>query len=770
MKVVLLLSPLALALGCDSTEPSDAGGASGAPPAVVNEQKVHSAPAKDSSFTSFEVTQFRTTDALPDLDVRALRFVGSDLWAGTQSGALRLRPDGAGFELVPSDGKGPVVDFAALGGSVVIARGDHVTVFAASATSSWPVSGQTIAAVATHGADVIIGTDQGVSLISGAGTAPIGPLQGSAVRDLAVLGDVLYVATGAGIRRWDLAGTSALPTWSAPATLPDDDVRAITESSDQSALIVGTALGYARVAADGTATKATAGVGALPAADVRAVSERGGEVLLGHAVGATALSATKTQHRHSLRWTPAEVVTAVALAADGTRFIGTSAGIARHAPGALTLAEKAAALEATTPLYVRMDGFMADEVWWPDPWDHSGSPALSDNDNDGLWTEMQVAAWCFAYATTKDPAFYAKARASMDVMLLQIDVPGASFEAQGKKPGFIARSLVRSDEGAIFDQKKSQPNWHLQEHGGKTYYWKGDTSSDEYTGHFFGIPLFYDLCAQNEQEKADLREHVDLVMSYLVDNGYRLLDLDGEPTAFGDWTGLANAVDGLGPCLAQQLGDCAASFGGEGWLNATEILGFLLAAWHVTGDARYYEEYERLAIDERYAEMVTPRATTLTLSSPKNANHSDHELAILAYFTLLRYEPDATRRAMYQQALTDFYSYEKGERNALEIALMASAIDAIDAEAGAATLREIPMDRRLWLVDNAHRKDAHLSPHLDRFDDPQFESVFPYDEIGELEWNSNLYAVKQGGDGRSVQGVWPFLLPYWSLRYFGALE
>ena len=132
--------------------------------------------------------------------------------------------------------------------------------------------------------------------------------------------------------------------------------------------------------------------------------------------------------------------------------------------------------------------------------------------------------------------------------------------------------------------------------------------------------------------------------------------------------------------------------------------------------------------------------------------------------------PEPPKIARTLRTSRDFYGYEKGERNVLEIALMASAIDDVDAEVGAGTLREIPGDRRQWLMDNTHRKDAKLSPVPDRFDDPQFESVFPYGELGELEWNGNLYGVKQGGDGHAVQGVWPFLLPYWSLRYFGALN
>lgn len=737
----------------------------------VNEQMTHTSAAADVSFDAPEVTQFRTTEVLPNLDVRALGVFAGEVWVGTSGGVAKLLPDGIGFADLALDTGGAAVDFAPLAdGRVAVAGLERVVIAGEGQQEVWPAVGHSLTSIAARGDEVFVGSDGGAYRISAAGLTPLPGLQGLAARDLAVAGNTLHVATSSGVRRFDLANAAAVPSWRAPAELPDDDVRALAVGSDGTTLHVGTALGYARLTPDGTAHVEVAGLNGLAAGNVSALAERGGTLLLGHDIGVTAIEGPKKRHLHSLRWLPGDSVTSVAIAEDGTRFIGTTAGLARHGRETWTLAEKAEHFEQQTDRYLRMDGFMANEVSRSDPWDETQALSRGDNDNDGLWTEMQIAAWCFAYATTKDQRYYQKARRAMDVMLLLVDVPGATFAANGKRPGFIARSLVRSDEGALFESKKGLPNWHLQEHAGHTYLWKDDTSADEYTGHFFGIPIFHDLCAQSDDERAALGARLDLAMSYLVDNGYRLIDLDGAPTTHGDWTGLANAVDGIGPCIQQQLPKCAASFGGEGWLNSIQILGFLLAAWHVTGDDRYRREYLELAVSQRYAEMVAPRSTTLTITSPKLANHSDHELATLAYFTLLRYEPDAARRQLYLKAVRDFYAYEEPERNALHLGLMAGALDDVDAETAAETLREIPFDRRLWRVDNSHRQDAALSPFPDRFGAPQFETVFPYSELGELEWNDNLFAAAQGLDGRVIQSVWPFLLPYWSLRYFRALE
>lgn len=513
------------------------------------------------------------------------------------------------------------------------------------------------------------------------------------------------------------------------------------------------------------------GKDALPNGDLRAVAEAGGVVFTGHGIGATAMSKERKDHYHSLRWLPGEEVTAVAIAEDGTRFAGTHAGLSRITLETRTLADKVAVYDPELPLYWRMDGIVSDEVFYADPWDLSASPGHGDFDNDGLWTEMQIGAWCLAYAETKDESYYEAARKAMDAMFLFFDVPAASFTAKGMKAGFITRSLVRDDEGALFEEKASQSNWHLQEYGGRSYYWKDDTSSDEYAGHYFGIPLFHDLCAKTDEERKAISDRIASSTSYLVDNGYQLIDLDGKPTKFGRWDDLATAVDGdLGACLGAGLPNCASSYGGGGWLNSLEILGHLLAAWHITGDDKFYLEYERLAIDERYGDMVPMTDHTFTVTSRNQQNHSDHELASVAYFTLLRYEPNADRREKWVKSILDFYDWEKLERNALEIGVIASATaDGADFADAARTLQEWPFDRRDWAYDNAHRLDVEVDKSKDRFDNAQFTTVLPYDEMRSLKWNGNPYAVAGGGSGQSVQGPWPFLLPYWMLRHAKAI-
>ncbi|MBM4397890.1 MAG: hypothetical protein FJ087_19670, partial [Deltaproteobacteria bacterium] len=592
----------------------------------------------------------------------------------------------------------------------------------------------------------------------------------------------VYLATGQGLGV--LEGATLSWQKAADGRLPDDDVLSV--SADAGKVVAGCSTGIATVG--GASVKAEKG--GLPAGDVIALAAGG--AILGHARGATVRTGERRDHYVGLRWVPDDRVQAVAMGVDAPApdegpsiWLGTPEGVSRIRLRDTTLAAKAESVFQKLPHFWRMDGFVAPDARVDDGRNPSKWDPLWDSDNDGLWTQMAIGAFCYAYAVTKDEPHYAAARKAMDTMFLEIDVPAADFRKAGLGRGFVTRSLIRDDEGALFDSHATETRWHLVEHtDGHAYYWKDDTSSDETTGHFFGYPLFFDLCAKDDAERAAVAEHAGALASYIVEGGYTLRDLDGQPTSFGHWEPsiIAIAVDGLPACAeaGNSIEDCAyAAFGG-GWLNGIEILGHMLAAWHMTGDPKFKAAYEELCTTHRYCEAVRFHDQIATVVSPRIANHSDHELAMLAYHTLIRYEPDDARRAMWVADLLAFWAWESGgvakagdERQPLWaafVALAAGGEGRADAFADAAqSLREYPGDLVLFRFDNTHRKDAGDWPN-DRFDDPQFDTVFPYDEIAQMWWNGNPYNKVDGGDGRSLQGPMAFLLAYWAQRYAGMLQ
>lgn len=743
------------------------------------EEKGHSATRTDTPFTYEVPTLFRTTDVLPHLDVRALAWAGGRLHAGTSSAVLVFDPAAERFvaHADPRAAGLAVADLAVADDALVIAAGAEVRLLG-TAGATWTAT-VAVRAVASGEGAIWFATEDGVwRWAPPADAALIGRVRGG--RDLLVASRRLLVATEAGI----VSFATGAPFASGPTLAAGHDVRALSALGDGVQVHAAAARGLLRIDVGAeTADLVAPTAGGLPAADLTAITALpSGVILVGHSVGASALSATVPAHRsrvdhyHSLRWLPDERVTAVALEEDGTRWIATRAGISRVAFATTTLAERAARFEAIVDAkHWRMDGFVDDDVNLADPWDPDSGFSHDDKDNDGLWTQMQIGPWCLAYSLTKDERYYQRARKAMDVMFMLVDVPGLTFEAAGKKRGFVARSLVRDDEGRVYEEKLTSDRWVQQSFNGRNYVWKNDTSSDEYAGHFFGYPLFYDLCAKDAAEKQQVADRMRDIADHLIDGDFLLRDLDGEATTFGRWKDLAANIIAPNDCTSRfPIELCISSLGGGGWLNGMEILGHLLATWHVTGEQRFYDAYERLYTEHRYGELIPLRESTATVTDPTIANHSDHELALLAYFTLLRYEPDEGRRARVRQSIADFQRYERRERNPWSLSVVASGI-ALDAaedhglDDALETLRQWPEDWRTWRYDNTHRADAGRQPN-DRMRRPQFDVVFPYDEIRTMKWNTNPYAVDGGGNGRSLLVPTSWLIAYWKLRYFGVLQ
>jgi len=531
-----------------------------------------------------------------------------------------------------------------------------------------------------------------------------------------------------------------------------------------------------RLVTDGIETEVPVGAGGLPADQVTALaaSPDGDGLAAGHSIGVSLARPETTgfSHFHSLRWLPAEEVSSVSLA-DGTLWAATPAGLAAIATGDILLQDKADRMfQALDQWFWRLDGFLTADARFDDPWTDTTSE-LWDNDNDGQWTEEGLAAFCYAWSVTGEEGYLEAARKAAHNMLLLIDIPAVSFVEKGMAPGFVSRSVVRDDEGDVFASKATQPNWHLVHWtDGHDYYWKDDTSSDETTGHFFGLSLYYDLCADAE-ERTRVAERLDLLAGYILDNGFLLIDLDGLPTEHGNWTSerLTMALDGPENCIAagHTLVECMDSWGGGAFLDSVEILSYMAAAWHVTGNERYLEALEELSGPLRVGEAAMFNENVMTWTERGLANYCDHELADLAFLTLLRYDPDEGRRSLWLQSMMAAWEFEIGERNPLKSLAIAATMDEVPGlSAGITTLVAYPEDLRRWRVDNSHRKDAEIDAP-DRHGQPQFKTVLPHDEIPVQRWDSNPYQIAGGSDGTERMNPAFWLLPYWGLRYHGAI-
>ena len=706
-------------------------------PAAVFEQFEHTDCRPDTGIVD-RVQQYRTTEVLPDLDVGSIAVVGGTVLAGTPTGLFSLAAGAEAFVPVslseeletvtllgPASGGGV---YAIQAGALFLIQPDLEVL------PVIEVPGEVQAAFEWGADGLHVVSDGQLESTTGAALAPVGGAEGLSITHACCSDDGILISSDAALHVLD---------------------------------------------SDGVVQVAAAELGGLPAAGIHAVAAEADACAMAHGVGVTRITGMSlVEHFHSLRWLPAEQVNDLAFDASGGLWVATPAGISHLWTEEIALGDKAVVMKEHLDTWHWRLGFVSLYAHNIDPWDPiPGTQHLNDDDNDGQWTEEALAAFCYAYQVTGDEVYYEAGRKAVEGMFQLFDVPAQDFEAAGLGFGYPARSVVRDDEGVIFDNKAPQSNWHLVDHwDGHQYYWKDDTSSDEVAGHLYGLAIYHDLCAKDDAEREEVAHYLAGMIGYLVDNGYKLIDLDGEPTTHGHWApeDLAISVDGVEECCAEHgLDICAAkcveSYYGGGFLNSVQILGGLLAAWHVSGEARFLDAYEELITEHRYDEVATFGENVLTWTNSHMANYCDHELADISFLTLLRYEPYPERRALWEQQVLASFEYETGERNPLKTLVIAATQEDVQGlAAGHETLLGYPSDMRDWHVDNSYRVDVEPDGE-DRHGDPQFATGLPYDEKHLMRWDFNPYAMAKGSGGTTRLTPTFWLLPYWGLRYHGAI-
>jgi hypothetical protein len=305
-------------------------------------------------------------------------------------------------------------------------------------------------------------------------------------------------------------------------------------------------------------------------------------------------------------------------------------------------------------------------------------------------------------------------------------------------PGFPARAICHKDEPQFNSRSlRSNPEWH-ESPVEKGWHWKGETSSDEIDGHYFGWHVFCELAADDDQKKA-VAAVCKRVTDHILDHGYYLVDKDGEPTTWGFW----------GP---DRLNDDP-RYWEERALGSLEMLSHLKVAARIVGEPRYEKIYRELIKTHHYALNTVPGKVA------DGVSHDD-QLLFLAYYPLLQLERDPGLRAIYCASLKASWEPERIEGNPLwNFIYGASTGDACDVENAVTALREIPLDFIQWKMRNSHRADLKKAP----------SRPLPWAQRVIHKWDRDPYELDGGSDlGEGDQTIW--LLPYWMGRYHGLIE
>ena len=458
-----------------------------------------------------------------------------------------------------------------------------------------------------------------------------------------------------------------------------------------------------------------------------------GDYWIGTDMGLILLKEGRWKYFASKRWLPSDRITDILPVKEGEVWVSTDEGISHLSAKQMSLEEKASHYEETVRKYHTRMGYVTRRSLSVPGDLSSGSVSISDN--DGLWTGIYIASEAFRYAVTGDSAAKKCARESLNALFRLEEVTGV--------PGFPARA-IRGEGDPGFGN--GHPEWHRTSDG--MWEWKGETSSDEIDGHYFGMSIYLDLVG-GMKDRERIIGYTRRLTDHIIDNDYHLVDKDGKPTTWGVWSPKKLNQDDR---WRMQRG-----------LNSLEILSYLRTAHHITGEETYLSEYHTIVSKHHYAlNTVKQRQTVLD----QQIWHDDR-LAYLAYYPLLKYEEDPALRQVYLLSLERTWGQIRGQRNSLwNIMTSAMTGQPHDVDAAVNTLAEYPLDLICWTVKNSHRTDITLDPkHPNQATEP-----LPADERRISEWAASLHDLDGGRDGMSaMDGTW-YLLPYWMGRYHGFIE
>src|SRR6266576_3161063 len=144
----------------------------------------------------------------------------------------------------------------------------------------------------------------------------------------------------------------------------------------------------------------------------------------------------------------------------------------------------------------------------------------------GVWTGRYLAGVGYQYAVTKDSWVRKHGGEILKALRIQQEVTG--------KLGLLARGYMKGHgpvEGWEREGRDST-KWHQGQGKYSDYRWYSDVSVDNFNAVLYGYAIYYDLAADAEQKKF-IAYDVDRLMTHLLDNQCRIIDMDGQVTQWG---------------------------------------------------------------------------------------------------------------------------------------------------------------------------------------------------------------------------------------------
>ncbi|MFN0168928.1 MAG: WD40/YVTN/BNR-like repeat-containing protein [Bryobacteraceae bacterium] len=364
----------------------------------------------------------------------------------------------------------------------------------------------------------------------------------------------------------------------------------------------------------------------------------------------------------------------------------------------------------------------------------------------GVWTGRYLAGLGYQYAVTRDPWVRQHAGQVLRALRIQREITG--------KPGLLARGYMKG-HGPVEDWErdgKDSKEWHQGQGRFAGYRWYGDVSVDNLNAILYGYAVYYDLGA-DEAQKRWIAHEVDLLVTHVLDNQCRIIDVDGEATMWGH---IGMDPD---PAFDEYYRNLwRTRFAHHKILTTGEwkpplrssmfLLADLLIADYMTGKPRYKEFYRRVIA--RFGDNPDFRrwGGPFSLEKVAKIDHSSEGQAYEAVYILYRYERDRTLLAKYRPWVEELWTNNWMEGNPLytfmTFAMLTKNIEHADESLRLSreTLKLYPIDRVFRPVMNSARKDVELSPYTGENRRKLTAKVLPIHQRpkdNEYAWKGNPY-------------------------------
>ena len=466
---------------------------------------------------------------------------------------------------------------------------------------------------------------------------------------------------------------------------------------------------------------------------------------------------------------PTAEITFVSIAASSPHstmiMVGTTEGVAiltRHTNE--TLSDKEVILRSKVARHVRpVTGIIADLSLT-----EFGNIDTAQNhrpdDNSGLWTENYMAMQTFRHAVTGEQEAISEALRSLATLEKLSNVTGVK--------GFIARTMVDAHQYIVdpsdhwgWNPSPTIPNW----------WFIANTSSDEMTGHMYGLSVFVQHGKAAPSDKNRARLLLENLLTRIVRNGLVVMDITGLPSHWGHWDPWDMNND---PWWADERG-----------LNSLQMLSYLAVGMRHVTNPHAVALYSTTATSLLNAtNRFDLNILNQKITAPTEINFSDNTLAFKPYYMLgascgwgsfpalpsdapsvllsycARLSPwfqlslERAFNIIYKEK-TPIYNFQFAvvAEESIKKKYVSAVNDAI------LTLEEYPLDLIDWPHDSTGRIDLNIDvsllPVLSRS-----EMSIPRHQTAALRWCDNPFAFK-GGSGMREEDPTFWLHAYWMAMF-----